>query len=161
MERIRVFERRCLRACTSLYRSSNSNYKKYISNKTLYNISKISRIDNFIIHIIRNHIMRSTECMENNLILAPYYTNEEYICKSLQTGYVPPEAFLYLDRKGFMQNENGIPIFYHIYRRANNKAIICKELTPENRRFDTNIYLKDNNILKNMGRIKYWWLTEE
>lgn len=60
-----------------------------------------------------------------------------------------------------LKNENGIPIFYHIYRRANNKAIICKELTPENRRFDTNIYLKFNNILKNMGRIKYWWLTEE
>lgn len=54
MEKIRVFERKCLRACTSLYRSPESDYLKYINNKKLYNVANINRIDNFIIQLIRN-----------------------------------------------------------------------------------------------------------
>jgi len=30
MEKVRVFERQCLRACLSTYRSASSNYKKYV-----------------------------------------------------------------------------------------------------------------------------------
>lgn len=160
MEKIRIFERKCLRACTSLYRSANSNYKKFVSNKMLYNVSKISRIDNFIIHLIRNHIIKCFECKENNLIIAPYYANEEYIYKTLRNGYIAPEAFLYLDRKGYIQNESGIPIFYHIYRRANIKSIDCNQMTTENRRFDTNVYTGDKNMIPNMNNTKFWWLTE-
>lgn len=78
MEKLRVFERKCLRACTSLYRSPNSQFTKYVSNRKLYNTAKVSRIDNFIIHLIRNHILKSFECKENNLRLAPYYVNHEY-----------------------------------------------------------------------------------
>lgn len=80
--------------------------------------------------------------------------NEKYIINTVQNGHVPPEAFLYLDRNGYIQNENGIPIFYHIYRRANN------QMTIDNRRFDINIYLEDKNILPNLNINKYWWLTE-
>lgn len=130
-----------------------------ISNKKLYNEAKISRIDNFIIHLIRNHIIKSSQCQENNLILAPYHVNETYIYKTLQSGYVPPEAFLYLDSKGFIQNELGIPILYHIYRRANNKAIHCNELTDDNSRFNTSIYSADKNISPNLNKKQYWWLN--
>lgn len=160
MEKIRVFERKCLRACTSLYRSPNSQFTKFISNKKLYNTAKISRIDNFIIHLIRNHILKSFECRENNLILAPYYVSDEYILNTLLTGYVPPEAFLYLDGKGYIQNDVGIPIFFHIYRRANNKTISCKQLTTANCRFDTSFYSGDKNITPNLNFERYWWLTE-
>lgn len=159
MEKIRIFERKCLRACTSLFRSPNSDFIKYISNKKLYNTAKAIRIDNFIIHLIRNHISKSVNCIENNLIMAPYYVSGEYIHKTLQNGYVPPEAFLYLDSQGFIQNEIGIPILYHIYRRATEKAIRCNQLTTENKRFDTSLYLKDKNMLPNINRKKYWWLT--
>ena len=159
MEKIGVFKGRYFRACTSFYRSPKSNYKYYNSNKKLYNRAKICRIDNFIISLIRNHIIRITACTENNLILTPYYTNEQYIQNSLLRGYVPPEAFLYLNKHGFIQNENGIPIFYHIYRRTSDKNILCKELTAENRRFDTNIYMKDTDISTRI-RNKYWGLTK-
>ncbi|KAI8125449.1 RNA-directed DNA polymerase from mobile element jockey [Lucilia cuprina] len=160
MEKIRIFERKCLRCCTSLYRSENSDYKKYISNKILYENAEISRFDNFIIHIIRDHIIKSVNTTENNLIMAPYYVSEEYIARTLQNGFIPPEAFLFLDRNGFIQNEDGIPVFYHIYRRSNIKSIICNELTIENCRFDTNIYMKDKNIKPNLNIKKYWWLTQ-
>ena len=92
--------------------------------------------------------------------MAPYYVNHEYICRTLQNGYVPPEAFLYLDSNGFIQNEIGIPIFFHIYRRANIKAIYSKELTINNRRFDTSVYSGDKNMIQNINIKKYWWLSD-
>ncbi|KAI8119587.1 RNA-directed DNA polymerase from mobile element jockey [Lucilia cuprina] len=159
MEKMRVFERKCLRHCTSLYRTANNNYKKYVPNKILYNKAKVSRIDNFIIHLIRDHIVSCLNCHDNNLIMAPYHTNDEYISKSLLNGYVPPEAFLFLDKNGYIQNEIGIPIIYHIYRRANIKAITCRQLTNENIRFDTSIFTDDKHIKPNLNTRKYWWLT--
>ncbi|KNC24125.1 hypothetical protein FF38_05532 [Lucilia cuprina] len=61
-----------------------------------FNISS-SRIDNFIIKLIRNHILKCTECTTNNLIFAPYYTDDQYILNTLISGHVPPEAFIHLD----------------------------------------------------------------
>lgn len=58
MEKLRLFERKYLRACTPKYRSSESNFQKYISNKKLYETANTIRIDNFIICLIRNHIVR-------------------------------------------------------------------------------------------------------
>ena len=121
MEKIRLFERKCLRACTRLYRTSSSNYLKYVSNQKLYNESNIIRINNFIISLIRNNIVRATSNNVNNLIMAPYYSSDLYIMETLKTGFVPPEAFLFLDKMGYIQNQCKIPIFYHNYRRANIK----------------------------------------
>lgn len=160
MEKIRLFERKCLRACTSLFRTSQSNYIKYVSNKKLYNTSNIIRIDNFIITLIRNNILRCTSCIENNLIMAPYYTNEEYIAHTLQEGFVPPEAFLYLDKLNIIQNENGIPVFYHNHRRANIKAVNCNLTSHTNFRYDMNISNRECSILQRTKSKQFWWLSE-
>ena len=69
-------------------------------------------MDNVIIHLRRNNILRRTSCPENNLILVPYHTSELYIRDTQKSDFVPPEAFL-LDRKGLLQNENHVPIVYH------------------------------------------------
>lgn len=159
MERFRKFERKCIRSCTSQYRSANSNYIKYISNTKLYNSSNIIRIDNFIIKIIRNHILKSTQCYENNLIMAPYYTNDGYIENSLKTGFVPPEAFLFLDKKGIIQNSIGIPIFYHLNRRANIKAVDIDLVVNNDIRFDTSVSKRDLKERLKIDRTKYWWIT--
>ena len=143
MEKIRVFERKCLRACTRMFRSSQSNYLKYVSNKSLYDKANIVRIDNFIIQLIRNHIIRSTITYENNLIMGAYYTNDNYIIKTLRSGYVPPEAFLYLDTNNLMQNANGIPIFYHHFRKSNIKAIEINYKDNINWRFKTDLPNRD------------------
>ena len=123
MEKIRIFERKCLRTCSNIYRSHSSNYKKYISNQKLYKESFVIRIDNFIISLIRNNILRCTSCEENNLIKAPYYVDEMFIYETFKSGFVPPEAFIILDKKGLIQNQFQVPIFYHNYRRATTKTI--------------------------------------
>ncbi|KAI8130893.1 RNA-directed DNA polymerase from mobile element jockey [Lucilia cuprina] len=156
MEKYRVLERKCIRACLSLYRSPKSNYVKYISNKKLYDSANIIRIDNFIIHLIRNHIKRCCECDTNNLIAAMYYCNEDYITTCLINGYVPPESFPYLDKKGFIINNNYIPIIYHISRRINNKTIYDKHLTEENRRFSTATSPRDKFKFLNVNIKNYW-----
>ena len=121
MEKICNFERKYLRTCTSLNKSSQSNCTKFVSNKRLYISAKINRMDNSIIKLIRKHILKCTECTTNNLILA-YYTDDLYLLNTLISDYVPPEPFIYLDKNGFMQNRDGIPLFYHLYRRATNKS---------------------------------------
>ena len=104
MEKIRVFERKCLRACLSQYRSAETNYFYYISNKKIYNKAKVPRIDNFILKIIRNHFASTRSVMTNGLIQRLTYPSPLYVVKTLTSGHIPPEAFLYLDEKGFIQN---------------------------------------------------------
>ncbi|CAD6236622.1 GSCOCG00012474001-RA-CDS, partial [Cotesia congregata] len=67
MEKLRAFERRCLRACTGLYRASKSNYQKFVSNEKLYEAADIPRIDNFIIKLVRDYFAKLPEI--NNEII--------------------------------------------------------------------------------------------
>ena len=72
MEDIRRFARRCLRLCHGgAYRSQESGFIKYVTNKKLYDKLNIPRIDNFIISLIMNHIARSGDIVENTLISGP------------------------------------------------------------------------------------------
>lgn len=158
MERLRLFERKCLRACTSMYRSPQSNFIKFFSNSKLYNTANVNRIDNFIINLIRKHIARCTLCTEFNLIMAPFYTDENYIKGSILKGFVPPEAFLFLDRIKYIQNENGVPLFFHLYRRANIKSIDYNRNDLDNVRFDTSIPQRDRIITSTLNNKKFWWL---
>lgn len=159
MEKIRKFERKCLRSCTLLYRTPNSDFMKYVSNRILYNTAQIIRIDNFIIQLVRNHIIKCFECDENNLIMAPYHINSEYIRKTLMSGFIPPEAFIYLDSKGLIQNDTGIPIFYHVYRRATNKAVDGNLLSTD-LRFDTTISSRDIHERSVLDITKFWWICQ-
>ena len=61
MEKIRIFERKCLRSCPSLYISPQTEYLKYIPNKKLYNEANLIRRDNFIIKLIRYNIQSSLQ----------------------------------------------------------------------------------------------------
>lgn len=157
MEKLRVFERKCLRTCTSLYRTPQSDYKKYVNNKMLYSKANIIRIDNCIIQLIRCHIVRCTLCEDNSLIKAPYFASDSYILNSVTKGYVPPESFIYLDKQKYMQNENGIPVFYHIYRRATDKSVQFHSFNATTKRFNTSI--SDKDTLLAMKSTKFWWLS--
>lgn len=52
-ERIRKFERNCLRAALHIYRKIDSTH--FINNKTLYNLADIPRIDNHILKLTRDY----------------------------------------------------------------------------------------------------------
>lgn len=68
MEKLRKFERDCLRAYLNMYKSPKSNYTRYYSNKELYNATNIKRIDYFILKLTRDHIANSSKMTNNSLI---------------------------------------------------------------------------------------------
>ncbi|XP_076379050.1 uncharacterized protein LOC143259674 [Megalopta genalis] len=123
MEKLRLFERKCIRACLDKYRSPQSNYTKLIANHTLYEEAKIIRIDLFIKKLIRDHWRKVNTVTTNSLISHSLYPNPLYFHKTLQTGYIPPEAFIYLDGSGLIQNKNKLPVIYHYNRKTFEKTI--------------------------------------
>lgn len=158
MEKIRRFERHCLRVCTKSYRSPESNYVKYISNKKLYNSARIIRIDNFIIQIIRDHFRRCA-FSNNASIFGPPYTSWDYMRNAIIKGYIPPEGFILLDKLGLIKNESGVPVFYHRHRRANEKSInILTNNFPI--KFETSTSDHDFEIHKSLKTEAYWWLKQ-
>ena len=117
MEKIRVFERACLRACLRLYRTPESEYKKYYSNEVLYNKVNLIRVDNFLVKLIRGHTAREMNSI-NNLISGAYYRNPMYHESVRHTGFFPPEAFVYLDQNGLIQDKDAVPVIFHIARNV-------------------------------------------
>ena len=63
MERLRIFERNCLRKCLGKTRSMETDFKHLISNQKIYNEANINRIDIFIIKLIRDHYLRVTNTL--------------------------------------------------------------------------------------------------
>ena len=53
-EKLRVLERRVLRACLGLYRTQASDWQHFVSNRVLYNRADIPRIDLHLIKLTRN-----------------------------------------------------------------------------------------------------------
>ncbi|KAI4490311.1 hypothetical protein M0802_010779 [Mischocyttarus mexicanus] len=123
MESLRIFERRCLRACLGLYKSTESNYTKSVSNQIIYNKANIPRIYNFIVELIRGYFVKAAKISNNNLISLIPFPDDNYIRAALSNGFVLPEAFIYLDRHGLLQNKKAIPLLYHRPRRKSNKSI--------------------------------------
>ena len=159
----KVFKRKCLRACLSQYSSAKTNYFYYISNKKIYNKAKVARIDNFILKLIRNHFASTRSVLTNGLIQGLTYPNPLYFVKTLASGHIPPEAFLYLDKKGFMQNNKNIPIIYHAIPRAGNTKItfpsnLGKTNSSDLCRYSTALLKRDIKDKHRRNIERYWWL---
>lgn len=117
MEKIRLFERKCLRACLSTYRNANYNYGKMISNKTLYNMANINRFDCHTIKLSRDFYAKFPNNPNAEVRqLAKIDTNW---LNDFDTGYFPPQTFMLADKLGIIQDASNIPIIYHLRR---NKA---------------------------------------
>lgn len=162
MEKMRVFERSCLRACIGKYRNLNLENLHYISNQKLYNNANIKRIDNFIVKLIRNHFANATSIRQNTLICHVNYPNENYYKKTLVTGYVPPEAFTFLDANGYIQSDNNIPIIYHVDRTAgrNKLSYDPSNIYPTQWRYSKAIPIKDSKDNQRADTKKYFWLQQ-
>ena len=123
---------------------------KFISNKQLYDKTNINRIDNSIVKICRNYHAKSS-LVENDLIKTFYYYNALYFEKAMVSGFLPPEAFVHLDKEKLIQNSQHIPIIYHKDRRATNKFTSREYAVP---RKDTD----DKYCSKGIISGYYWWL---
>jgi len=164
MEKIRIFERKCLRACMNMYRSAESEHIKYISNQKLYEKANIPRIDNFVINLTREHFLQANRVKQNSLIYCALYPNPMYHNRTISTGYIPPEAFIYLDQKGYIQDDKGVPLIYHFPRHNSNKKLEYPQFSNSE---DMNIPWKYSMALpnkeklkKHKERMKYWWNTD-
>ncbi|CAD6230346.1 GSCOCG00012164001-RA-CDS, partial [Cotesia congregata] len=90
MEKYRKFERSCLKKCLGRYRSPESNYLKYLSNKEIYNLANIPRFDNFCLTLTRNYFSTINE-IDNNIIKNLKIENIELIKRMTKSNYSPPE----------------------------------------------------------------------
>ena len=161
MEKIRVFERACLRACLKKYRSSNSNYKHYVSNSIIYNEAKLPRIDSFIIKLTRDYFAKCKNIDSNPLIKNISEIDNDYIIKCKYSGYIPPEGFTLLDSQGFIQNAENIPIIYHWSRYRKDKKVPFSHHNPPRLKYSTAIAITDVNNTDRINLNKYWWLTND
>lgn len=160
MEKIRVFERSCLRACTKQYTSAESDYQKFVSNKKLYNIAKIPRIDNFMLKINRDYFANVKNITANPIITNIANIDNDYIERCKTSGYLPPEAFTLLDHQGLIQNDLNVPIIYHWSRSNANKKIPLNVHTIPTLKYSTAIPDCDTNDKRRLNINKYWWLNE-
>lgn len=158
MEEIRRFERRCLRCCLTIgSRSAESDFKKFHSNQVVYDAIDIPRIDNHIIHLTRNHIARLMSIPNPMVAFSTSSISNVYIQQCMQTGFIPPEAFLYLDANGYIQGRNGIPIIYHIIREHPKASIQYQVTENAPTAYETSIPPCD--VPKtDIYPPQYWWL---
>lgn len=160
IEKLRQFERACLRICLSQHRSKKSNFKKYISNKSLYNRANLTRIDNHMIKLARGYYANAKHI--NNTIIKQELIklDTQGTNNNKKTGLLPPEAFMVLYNHGLIQNSNNIPIIYHWARHAKNKSILIDPEDKSNFKYSQSIpqvdYLDFSRINNN-----YWWIAKD
>lgn len=171
MEKFRVFERRCLRACLGLYRTAASNYTKDVRNLIVYEKANINRIDNFIIKLVRNYFANAASISCNSLIFPIPYPDDNYIKVALVNGFVPPEAFVFVDRLGLVQNRKAIPLLYHISRHRANKSILYSAYNLQHEfatslpvelgyRYDARVPSRDIQEVNKLNYLYCWWLED-
>lgn len=162
-EKIRIFERKCLRSCLSMFRDPNSDYIKHYSNKMLYDKANVSRIDSFVIKLIRDHFVKVRYIPHNSLISGILYPNQNYFEHTLNTGYIPPEAFIYLDQEDLILDRNNIPLIYHVPRHKNIKKILYSSkincVNDKNKiKYCISMPEKDKKSMHDKDLKKYWWI---
>ena len=117
MERLRVFERKCIRACINYKRQTDTNY--HISNDILYDESSIARIDRFLVTSAIKYLKLTTS--HQNTIIKKYGSFP--IQHSLEDSFKfkPPHTLLHLYQSNKLYDKENKLIYYHrpynIYRK--------------------------------------------
>ena len=109
---------------------------------------------------IRNHYSRAIINLHNPLINGIAILSDAYLDKARQNGYIPPEAFIFLDKNGFIQNERNIPIIYHTRRKKQKTALRYEpKLTNDNQLiFSTELPMRNCTTKALKARAKYPWI---
>ena len=155
IEKIRKFERSCIRASLHVYR--NGETKLFICNKTIYNMANIPRIDNFIVQRTRDYYAY-LPTIDNKYLRSFCTYNQLEIVEKSSTGYPPPHSFLYYDREGYIQDADNIPVLYHVPRHHSNKKLEHDPGSPPRLKYSTIIPDRDRNNFSRLRDI-YWWLS--
>jgi hypothetical protein len=103
--------------------------------------------------------------MENSLISGCVLPNETNYKNTLSTGYIPPEAFIYLDERNYLQDQNNIPMIYHIKRKTGSNSILYEEnqngQTVDSRwKYSMALPQKDTEDNHRKNTNKYCWIPK-
>lgn len=161
MEKLRIFERKCLRTCLNKRFRVINEVVKYYKNKETYDLANIHRVDVQILRQTRKHIQRSAENRSNSIIFGPFYPMNEYYRKCITVGNVPPEAFTYLDQECYLFCSDFIPIIYHISRKISDKTFQYNKesLALASMKYCTQFSNRDRVVLQREHEDKsHWWL---
>ncbi|KYN03654.1 hypothetical protein ALC62_05525, partial [Cyphomyrmex costatus] len=129
------FRKKCLRACISLNGSSEG----------------IKRTDNFIISLIREHFLQASKIEQFSI----YYYE-----KTLYIEFISSEAFLYLNRKGYIQDNMEIPLIYHSPRHNSNKKLEYPQHLFSNNRNITWRYSMTTPNRENLKKTKKFYFKK-
>ncbi|XP_015435706.1 PREDICTED: RNA-directed DNA polymerase from mobile element jockey-like [Dufourea novaeangliae] len=162
VEKIRMFERKCLRACIRINRSQQSDWQHFINNKTIYNKAGIPRIDSFIIKLTRDYFSKLP--LIKNSILQTLSIHDPILSqRQITNGYLSPQAFIHCDKLGLIQNAYNINLIYHWRRNKANKRIAFhhSDFNINNNNFKFSLALPDIDIMDfhRLNFKKYWWLS--
>lgn len=116
MERIRCFERKCIRACINYKRSSDDF--RHISNESLYNQGLIKRIDCFMI----DNMLKTFEYWPTIPLLSNCIEHNPTSLNNRQMSYKPPYYIQHL----YDTNQlyiNSVPILYHTRHNKNTQHL--------------------------------------
>lgn len=111
MERLRIFERKCLRSCINYTRPRHSYYT--ISNKDLYKAADIERIDSHMCH----QAIRLFEKWPDLELLDNCINYQDEYLDDPNTFYKPPWNIVHLNNNNRLFRDD-IPIFYHRRHRT-------------------------------------------
>jgi hypothetical protein len=160
MEKLRCFERNCIRAALGMYRSASTNYKHRISNKIIYDTTGITRIDCFILKLTRDYLAKLGS-IDNKTINSLANIDVAQAKTAALMGYIRPQDFIYHDKNGIIQDGNGVPIIYHWSRNKANKRL------PLSYNIIKDSELKYSKTIPEIDRMdfrrlsdKYWWLDD-
>lgn len=161
MEKLRLFERQCLRVCLRMYKTPESEYKKHYSSQRLYDKAGIIKIDDFIVQLCRDYFYSIRNVEYNPLITSMIYPQNQYFENAMAKGYVPPEAFVYLDSRNYITDKLNNPILYYISRN-NNKILYPPSENMydiwDKIRFNTARSINSKNSYHDK---RYWWLRKD
>lgn len=160
MEKMRKFERACLRTCLNKHRQAITGYKLRISNVDIYEMANIPRIDNYTLRLTRQYF-NNLPSSPNELIHNLIQLNEIEAIRQAKSGYTTPQLFTTLDNMGIIQNSDNVPVIYHKKRNSANKTISLEVNDYKTNKLIYNITLPsvDKN---NFDRItkNYWWIDK-
>jgi len=132
-----------VRALEYQSRSADTDYIKYINNQKLYDKANIPCIDNYIINLICDHFLQTSQIRQNSLIYGMLCLNPMYYERTL-TIFISSlsKAFLYLDQKGCIQDDKNVPLISFLETYNNKKLEYLQYSNSEN----TNVIWRYNMI---------------
>lgn len=122
MERIRLDDRKCLRACTK-YKEDRLENSAMSTIVLLYRKANVPRIDSFLLKSALKFYEKQPN-IQNKLIKTCVNFDNNYLNESINSQYKPQYTLKYVYKKNHMINDQEETIYYHRRKNLINNHIL-------------------------------------